>query len=229
MRWFVKGVSDACKRSGCVLIGGETAEIPGIYRTGCNDLVGAITGIVQESKLLNPKYTISEGDLVYGIPSDSPHTNGFTLIQKLINDSDKDNDKSYLRYVDTLCKPHKCYLNDIRSIVKNDIKIKGMCHITGGGYIDNPPRVISDRLEFEFNYPLIVESMPDWMKWIYDKVIHYGSDQSEVFKTFNCGFGMLVVVDVSEKDKLESMSEQLGGKFIGTIVKKSKDPFDDIL
>ena len=242
LRAFVEGVSEACKKVQCALIGGETAEIPGLYREGASDLVGAITGIVYESQLLRPRETICEGDLVFGLPSESPHTNGYTLIQKLIKDAENDiqtNDKKevenrernksmYLRYVDEWCKPHKCYMEEVKMLVENGIEIKGLCHITGGGFKDNPPRIIdTERYEFKFDYDVIVNEMPPWMKYLYDAVLEAGSTANEVFQTFNCGYGMLVVVDVKYRDKLSKIfCEKKQGKFIGEIVAKSSE--DDL-
>jgi phosphoribosylaminoimidazole synthetase len=222
LRYFVKGVSDACAKVGCSLIGGETAEIPGIYREGVNDLVGAITGIVLEDELLQPKFTIEAGDLVFAIESDSPHTNGYTLIQKLIQDCETTNDHSYLRHIDAWCRPHRCYSTDVNTIYNDcDVEIKGLCHITGGGYIDNPPRIIDESLKFEFDYNLIVSNMPEWMKWLYERVISSGSNDQEVFRTFNCGYGMLVVVNPDQKDKFTNVVKKgIKGTFIGRIVPK---------
>lgn len=224
LKWFVGGVSDACKRVGCVLIGGETAEIPGIYKEGCHDLVGAITGFVDKSKILRPKETISDGDIVIGIPSDSPHTNGFTLIQHLIKQSKDDNDSTYLRYVDDWAKPHRCYLKDVRRIHNAGVKIKGLCHITGGGFIDNPKRILPDRLDIQFDWSMIKKQMPDWMKWISHKMQHIDPDfdMKEVYRTFNCGIGMLVVVDPGEMDKLNDLVEDMELRTkVGIVVNKT--------
>lgn len=216
LRWFIQGVSEACIESGCVLIGGETAEIPGIYRQGTNDLVGAITGLVNFDEILKPKDSVVEGDIVYGIKSNSPHTNGYTLIQHLIGECESNGDSSYLRYVDDMCQPHRCYLNDIRSMSDKKVPIKGMCHITGGGFIDNPKRVLADTLEIEFDWELIDSQMPEWMKWIKRKMNDYDPNctDQEIRRTFNCGYGMLVIVDK------EYIGNNNGMEIIGRVVEK---------
>lgn len=211
LKWFVKGVSEACKRAGCVLIGGETAEIPGIYKAGCHDLVGAITGFVDKQKLLTPKQTIADGDIVFGIPSDSPHTNGFTLIQHLVKQSKEDNDFSYLRYVDDWAKSHRCYLKDVQRIRDAGVQIKGLCHITGGGFIDNPKRILPSHLDIRFDWSAIKKQMPDWMRWIVRKMQHIDPDfdMKEVYRTFNCGIGMLVVIAPDQLDTLHPLIDDM--------------------
>lgn len=223
LRWFVQGVSEACKNVGCVLIGGETAEIPGIYRERCHDLVGAITGYAKSNTILNPKQNINPGDAVIGIPSVSPHTNGFTLIQHLIKQykSSSEQDHSYLRYVDDLAKPHKCYLNDIRTIKNAKINIKGLCHITGGGFIDNPKRILRDNIDIKFDWELIKKEMPEWMKWLHTAMKKCDPDftEKEMFRTFNCGFGMLVVVAPDDIARLLSL-DITGLKIVGKVIEK---------
>lgn len=222
LRWFIKGVSEACIAAGCTLIGGETAEIPGIYKPESNDLVGAITGITDFKHLLQPKKTIVEGDLVYGIKSYSPHTNGYTLIQYLITQCTNNNDHSYLRYVDNLCKSHRCYLNDIKKLESSHVNIKGLCHITGGGFIDNPKRILPEDLTVNFKWDFIHDEMPEWMKWIMAKMYEYDANctNEEVHKTFNCGYGMLVVVD-NEIDP--TLIDETDIQLIGKIIKKKNE------
>lgn len=222
LRWFVQGVSEACQKVNCVLIGGETAEIPGTYRTNGHDLVGAITGFVELSKVLQPKKTIQVGDIVLGIPSDSPHTNGFSLIRDLVTKSKESGDTSYLRYVDDWCKPHRCYMNDIRAL-SNVLDIKGLCHITGGGFIDNPKRILPDGMHIDFDWYAIDDSAPDWMNWLRNKMreIDPDFDEREVRRTFNCGIGMLVVIN--HPDNLDSLIRNTnieGLRVVGVVANK---------
>jgi len=227
LKWFVQGVSEACRKVGCVLIGGETAEIPGIYRQGCHDLVGAITGLVEKDKILQPKQSIEPGDLVIGISSDSPHTNGFTLIQHLIRLSKENGDFSYLRYVDDWAKPHRCYMHDVQKLRDAGFKIKGLCHITGGGFIDNPKRILPQHLDINFNWDLIDYEMPEWMKWLRNKMEETDPnfDVTEVRRTFNCGIGMLIVIENRQID-LNSITNSTNIEklhIVGTIVTKGGD------
>lgn len=224
LKWFVKGVSSACKKVGCVLIGGETAEIPGIYRSGCHDLVGAITGFIDRTKILTPKSTLEAGDIVISIPSNSPHTNGFTLIQHLIRVSKNEGDSSYLRYVDDWAKPHRCYIDEVREIEKAGVSIKGLCHVTGGGFIDNPKRILPEDLDIDFDWVLIKNQMPEWMNWLRRKMreIDPNFQMEEVYRTFNCGIGMLVVIKPDDIELISKLMQDLDMKVVGTVCEKSK-------
>jgi phosphoribosylaminoimidazole synthetase len=181
VKYFVKGLSDACKKVNCVLIGGETAEMPDIYPNDKCDIVGMIVGIVDNNKIINGKQNIFEDDLIIGLPSSGPHTNGYTLIRKLIDDTTPQD------MIDNLCEPHKCYYHDIMEMKDKGYDIHGLCHITGGGWGINVNRVIPDDL------------LPQFEKVEMSNVFSYlqkkgNIEDNEMIKTFNCGTGMLVFI-----------------------------------
>ncbi len=175
---FIKGCSVACKKADCVLIGGETAEMPGVYQPGRFDLVGTIVGI-KSININEPK----EGDVVISFNSIGPHTNGYSLIRKCLEIEEPPQ-----KVLDYILHPHTSYLERVMSIVENfsDI-ITGMCHITGGG-IENIDRILPDDLAIEENECEI----PLWCKWI-QKIGHI--DDQEMKKVFNMGHGYLVFID----------------------------------
>ena len=179
---FVKGCSEACKSVGCVLSGGETAEMPLVYNKGHFDVVGTIVGI--KHIIFNP---ISVGDIVISMPSSGPHTNGYSLIRKCI---EKEEPSSEI--MEKLLTPHKSYLNNVKLINKLfPTIIKNMCHITGGG-VRNIARILPEGMNIE-----IINNMdiPDWCKWI-QKVS--GMSDSDMFETFNMGIGLLIILDKSQ-------------------------------
>lgn len=199
LRLFISGVSQACRNVGCSLIGGETAEIKDTYKPGGLDLVGCITGAMREDEMLKPRETLRDGDVVYALPSVSAHTNGFTLINKVYREMKDATTHEDIDWFRELAAPHKCYLEDIRAIQASGVEIKGLVHITGGGLVDNPPRVLSDNLAFHFNVGTIEERMPEMFRRL--RVAARIEKDRDMYRTFNCGVGMLVVVN--EKQTLE--------------------------
>ena len=181
VQYFVKGLSEACKEVGCVLIGGETAEMPDVYQEGACDIVGTIVGIVEKDKIINGKEQIQEGDLVIGLSSSGPHTNGYSLIRKLV---DENTPKDIMN---ELCATHRCYYHEIMNMLEDGYEIHGMCHITGGGWEDNSERVIPDGLKMD----LEEVEMSRCFKYLQEcgKI-----SEEEMRRTFNCGIGMLVYV-----------------------------------
>ena len=191
---FVKGVSESCSEVGCSLIGGETAEMPDVYNTNKMDFVGTIVGTLKEEEIINGKRNINSSNVVIGLKSDGPHTNGFTLIRKLYNKGLID-----AEFVKSLLKPHRCYYYDILRVMKNNIPINGLCHITGGGLIENPKRVLSGGLEFVLNDDFKVDKKFEIIK-------QKGNlSDYEMKRVFNCGIGMLIIVDKKyKKDVLDT-------------------------
>lgn len=195
---IVGGMAKACKESGCALIGGETAEMPGVYMEGEFDIAGTIVGAVDEEKIL-PKKNIKEGDLLIGLASDSPHTNGYSLIRTAFKGVDLNTVYPELKAPlhEVLLKPHRSYLNAIYPILQEHPEIvKALAHITGGGFIENIPRVIPAGLVIKVKkgswpvpplYPLIQKLT--------------GASGDEMYRVFNMGIGMIAVVspDMAEK------------------------------
>ena len=206
---IVKGISKACSRANCALLGGETAEMPTVYAENQFDIVGTIVGKVLPNNLISGKISICSGDIVLALPSNSPHTNGYSLIRRL---SDLHSfPKDVLEY---FRRPHKSYLDEITKL-ETHVKILGLAHITGGGLIENPPRVLSDSLAFKLNQDSW--EIPEPFKILQQ----YGNlSDHELYRTFNCGIGMLIIIN---KDSLEtslSILESYGVFQIGEIIDK---------
>lgn len=181
---FIKGVNKSCKEANCVLIGGETAEMPNIYEKNRHDLVGNIVGVVERNKIINGRNTIKSKDVLIGIPSSGPHTNGFSLIRNIY----KTNPGAFTKDIITrLATPHRSYLKEFDLLVNNTIDIHGLCHITGGGFNDNISRVLPE------NTTITYESFD--FSPIFKFLQKTGSvSDKEMKKVFNCGYGLVVFV-----------------------------------
>ena len=201
-RDIISGINEGCKQSDCILLGGETAEMPLLYRENTFDLAGFSVGVIEND--IYPKNIVEE-DLIYGIRSSGVHSNGFSLINKLLEKYDYD--------LNGLITPTKIYVYDLNNL-KNKYSdyIKGFSHITGGGLIDNIPRI----LVYNLNFNITISNIPDVFKWIYNK-----SDMSieDMFKTYNCGIGMVVIFDKNVNCD-ELLREDL--IYLGKIVKSDK-------
>ena len=205
---FVRGVSNACKRSNVILAGGETAEMPNVYKDNHCDLVGTIVGVLDKNNIIDGKKNIKRGDIIIGLRSNGLHTNGYSLLRKLIKIGKNCNKEPSKNVIDTLCRPHKCYLEEVNTLLKK-VKINGLCHITGGGLIDNPPRVLPKDMELDLDYSkLFDDELYDWIK-----SLNYVSEQ-EMLKVFNCGFGMLVIISEDEYKKINNQDYIILGKII---------------
>jgi len=197
VKYFVKGICDACKELNCVLLGGEISEMPDVYVKDSYDFVGTMVGIIKENDIIDGKKNVKVNDIVIGLPSSGPHSNGFTLIRKIIDRYSKVY-KISQNITNQLCATHKCYYNEIMLLKNNNIKINALCHISGGGFIDNPPRVIPDNMYIEWNEN--VNKLPEIFQFIKNKGMISDYDMK---KNFNCGFGMLVILPESELDKIK--------------------------
>ena len=198
---IINGINIGCNESECLLLGGETAEMPIIYKDKDFDLAGFSVGIIEDD--IFPK-NMEEGDLIYGIESSGVHSNGFSLINKILETKEYN--------IEELMTPTKIYVKDLNKLKeKYKNKIKGFAHITGGGLIDNIPRIINE------GYNMNIDKfwkIPNVFKWIYSN-----SDMEvlDMFKTYNCGIGMVVIFDKNtEIDIFDELIE------LGNII-KSKD------
>ena len=216
---IVKGVSEGCKQGMCALVGGETAEMPGMYKEDDYDLAGFCVGVVDKDKFISGK-DIKEGDKIIGLPSSGVHSNGYSLLRKLffeVKDYDVD---TYVESLGdtigkTLLTPTKIYVKSILSLLEK-VDIKGMCHITGGGFVENIPRVIPDGLCAKVDTNK-VNVLP-----IFDLISKEGNiDKKEMFSTFNMGIGFVVVVRDEDCDKTLEELKALGedAVVLGEVIK----------
>ncbi|NMA01477.1 MAG: phosphoribosylformylglycinamidine cyclo-ligase [Clostridia bacterium] len=193
---IVKGVAEGCRQGGCSLIGGETAEMPGFYQEGEYDIAGFAVGVVDRSKIIDGS-TIKAGDIVLGIPSSGLHSNGFSLARKVLLEQEKLDLEAKIPELgaplgEVLLEPTRIYVSLIRKILEK-YQIKGMAHITGGGLIENIPRILPINCQcliHEDSWP----SLP-----IFQLIQSLGQiETKEMFKTFNMGIGMVLIVNKEE-------------------------------
>ncbi len=205
---IVKGFSIACKENGCALIGGETAEMPGVYQVGDYDLSGTIVGIVEKSKIIKGE-NISSGDVLIGIPSSGLHTNGYSLARKVLLEKYKLTDTVHSLnnpIGEELLSIHRSYLNLIKAI-KNKIEVKGISHITGGGIVGNTKRILSKELKLKIY----------WNKWevpaIFKLIQEAGEiSDEEMREVFNMGIGLIFVVSKENVDTILNLANELNEK-----------------
>ena len=213
---IIKGFSIACKENGCALIGGETAEMPGLYQEKDFDLAGTIVGIVEKSKIIKGE-KISSGDILIGIPSSGLHTNGYSLARKVLFEKYKLTDHiSSLKKTlgDELLSIHRSYLTLIKSI-KNKMEVKGISHITGGGIIGNTKRIVPSGLNIRI----------DWNSWqvpeIFKLIQKTGQIRDdEMREVFNMGIGLIIIVSEGDKETTMKLVRELNEKpkIIGEII-----------
>ena len=207
---IVSGMVKACKETGVSLVGGETAEMPDTYLPGEHDLVGIITGVVEKEKIITGE-NIKPGDVVLGLPSSGLHTNGYSFARKLffeigkydVNDTIQELEKSVGL---TLLEPHINYTNHVFSVLDNGVDLKGIAHITGGGLVENIPRILPDGCAVE----LQKGSWPGLP--VFDVMQSLGDvEESEMLRAFNMGIGMVFIVTPTEvtsvKDALKNLTE----------------------
>jgi phosphoribosylformylglycinamidine cyclo-ligase len=205
---IVKGVADGCLQSGCALIGGETAEMPGMYANGEYDIAGFTVGVVDQANIIDGS-TIQPGDVVFGMPSSGVHSNGFSLVRKLLLEQqglslEQEIEELGGRLGDVLIEPTKIYVKPILAMLEK-VKIKGMAHITGGGFIENIPRVLPSGVNVAIEY----DSWP--ILPIFKMMQRLGNiSHRDMFTTFNMGIGMVVVVAASDADQIQQIASQLG-------------------
>ncbi len=200
LKSIIKGVVKGCKISGCELVGGETAEMPGTYEKGKFDIAGFAVGIVDQNKLLN-KNKIKKNDLILAIPSSGLHSNGFSLVRYVIK-KNKINIRKNNFLKNELLKPTKIYVKEILNLINKNL-INGCANITGGGIPDNIKRVIPDNLVAEINLNLIKPTKI--FKWLKNNNI----DDKEMLRTFNCGVGFCLIVKPQNLSKIKKYFSKL--------------------
>jgi len=211
---IVGGLAQACKEVNCSLIGGETAEMPGMYRAADYDLAGFIVGVVERSKVIKGD-KIAEGDVIVGLPSSGLHTNGYSLVRKVFG-TDRDALTLKVFYPElgmtlgeALLQPHRCYYNDLKPYLE---RIHGLAHITGGGFIGNIPRILPAGVSVKIN-------RSSWQApALFDLIQSRGAiKDAEMFRVFNMGIGMVVICDRGAADEI--MAASAGACLIGNVVK----------
>ncbi len=220
---IVKGVADGCEQAGCALIGGETAEMPGMYSDGEYDIAGFTVGIVDRPKAIDGS-TIQAGDAVIGLASSGIHSNGFSLVRRLLLEqqgyalTDKPEELEGRTLGDVLIEPTRIYVKQILKLLES-VKIKGMAHITGGGFIENIPRVLPEGVNVDINrgsWPVLP---------IFGLMQRVGSiTDRDMFTTFNMGVGMVLVVPAEQAEQALAIAKEQGEQAyrIGTVTEGSK-------
>ncbi|MDO5616797.1 MAG: phosphoribosylformylglycinamidine cyclo-ligase [Cruoricaptor ignavus] len=196
---IVLGITEACKDNNCALIGGETAEMPGMYKPGDYDVAGFCVGIVEKDEIIDGS-KIKKGDKIIALPSSGFHSNGFSLVRKVFPDFNEEFNGKPL--YETLLEPTRLYFNPIHKLLEN-VELSGIAHITGGGLIENVPRVIPDGLCAAIDTEKI--QIPQIMLELEKRG---NIDRNEMYGTFNMGVGMVIVVDEKHAEKcLEILSD----------------------
>lgn len=211
---LVKGVSDGCIQGGCALIGGETAEMPGFYPDGEYDMAGFAVGIVEKDAVIDGS-KIEDGDALIGIASSGPHSNGYSLIRKLIKNYDEDfNGK---KIGDVLLTPTKIYVKPVLKLMEK-FNIRGMAHITGGGFYENIPRM------FKEDFTSVIDKNSFEVPEIFKHIIELGVDEDHMFNTYNMGIGFVLCVKDEDVEGIIKELDTMGEKAykIGYVEKGDK-------
>lgn len=206
----IKGIAEGCRQAHCALTGGETAEMPGFYPPGEYDLAGFVVGVVDKNKIIDGS-RIKPGDIVLGLPSSGPHSNGYSLIRKIFSD------KELRKYQKELFAPTKIYVKEILNTVRClPNAVKGIAHITGGGFLDNIPRILPAHCQ-------VIIREGNWkIPPVFMKMREKGEvPLREMYRTFNMGIGLVLII--SEKDLPKIISLLKNAIIIGQVSKGNKD------
>ena len=222
----IKGIAAGCELAGCALIGGETAEMPSMYPDGEYDLAGFAVGAVEKSKIIDGK-KITPGDVVLGLASSGAHSNGYSLVRKIIDVAQPDLNADFhgRPLAEVLLAPTRIYVKPLLALMEK-FEVRGMVHITGGGLVENIPRVLQD------NLTAVLDSkawdMPPLFKWLQQ---HGGVADAEMHRVFNCGIGMTVIVPRAQADAAEAELKRLGETVyrIGVIRERACDEAQTIV
>ena len=201
----INGIAEGCSLAGCSLVGGETAEMPGMYQSGEYDLAGFCVGVVEKNEIITGQ-TVSAGDTVIAIASSGCHSNGYSLVRKIISVTNQDLSESLdgKTLLDHLLEPTRIYVKQILGLIK-EVPIKAIAHITGGGLIENIPRVIPDNLAVQIDAKSW--KLPPIFEWLREKG---NVDSHEMYKTFNCGVGLVLCIDADNVNRSLSYLKDIG-------------------
>lgn len=211
---IVEGVAEGCVQAGCAIVGGETAEMSGFYEDGEYDIAGFCVGAVEKEDLLSPENT-KAGQVVIGLPSSGVHSNGFSLVRKILRDNNISLNERFNESTigETLLTPTKIYVKDVLKLL-NEVKVAGIAHITGGGFHENLPRCLAKGLGMKINKNSY--EVPEVFRYLQEKG---GIDEEEMYNIFNMGVGMALVVNKEDVDKALSLLEN--GFVLGEVVNES--------
>lgn len=202
----VKGIAEGCVQSGCALVGGETAEMPGMYHAGDYDLAGFCVGVVEKSKIIDGS-KVQAGDALIALGSSGPHSNGYSLIRKVIDVAGVNPATEQLAgkaLGDQLLAPTKIYVKSVLELIEK-VDVHAIAHLTGGGFWENIPRVLPDNTK-----AVIDEKSWEWQpvfKWLQEKG---NIDNYEMYRTFNCGVGMVIALPQADVEKALNLLRQAG-------------------
>jgi len=219
---IVEGIANGCRENGCVLLGGETAEMPGFYAEGEYDVAGFIVGVVDREKVIDG-HTIAAGDVILGLPSAGLHTNGYSLARKLFLETAGQGVETYIDELQAtvgaaLLSPHLSYLPVLKDLLDGEL-IKGLAHITGGGLLENIPRILPESIGAQIergSWPVLP---------IFSLMRRLGNiEDAEMFRTFNMGLGMIIVCAPDHADEIKSHIELSGSECyrVGSTVSGSR-------
>jgi len=216
----IQGISKGCELAGCSLIGGETAEMPGFYAPGEYDLAGFAVGIVEKKRAITGR-TINAGDVMLGLASSGAHSNGFSLIRKIVERSGVSltSDFKGQSLGEVLLTPTRIYVKPLLRLMQH-LPVKGLAHITGGGLLENIPRILADNLCAVLDRS--AWDMPPLFKWLQE---NGNLAEREMHRTFNCGIGMIVVVDPQRAQEAQKLLHDGGEQVwrVGEIRERPKD------
>lgn len=216
----VQGIAAGCEQAGCALIGGETAEMPGMYPDGEYDLAGFAVGVVEKDNIINGSY-ISDNDIILGIASNGAHSNGFSLIRKIIERIPVDLNTEFVngKLIEAIMAPTRIYVKPVLELIRQ-LPVKGLAHITGGGLLENIPRIL----------PIETSAYVQKDSWEIPPLFHWFQQQGniaddEMFRVFNCGIGMILVVAPKDADEAMRILRASGETVwqIGHIKQRSAD------
>jgi phosphoribosylformylglycinamidine cyclo-ligase len=201
----IAGIVEGCVQAGCALVGGETAEMPGMYHGPDYDLAGFCVGVVEKDAIIDGSKTRT-GDVVLGLPSSGPHSNGFSLIRKILqlSEADLQSDLEGVALIDRLMAPTRIYVKPLLKLIA-EVPVHGLSHITGGGLLDNIPRVVPEGLE------AVLERRSWRREAVFDWLQQQGKiADAEMYRVFNCGIGMTVHVAANDAQRAISVLREAG-------------------
>lgn len=202
----IKGIAHGCEQAGCALIGGETAEMPGMYPVGEYDLAGFAVGVVEKAKIITGE-TIQSGDVVLGLASNGAHSNGYSLVRKILHLTEADYNASFdngRSLADVVMAPTRIYVKPLLKLM-GVMDVKGMAHITGGGITENVPRVLPANVVAQIDAK--AWQLPKLFQWLQSQG---NVDTQEMYRTFNCGIGMVVVIAAEQADQAMALLQAEG-------------------